>query len=293
VLVEHLAGQSVAESPARSRRGGGRSCSRCAPESKGSSRFRPRTARTSVGEPAQGGRPHQVGGRLTMFIGCSVIITSMGASGEVMVSCDEDPMCMHTTTDSSLQARQTGSQCSEWIDGQPSFDGFSLNVSAWQPFWATRRISAAITSGSQMAGIAHGMKRPGDCRTTRRCASRCRPAPSPGRCPCPRCGRRADRRTAGTTGSQRPEDTVGAHVLDPFVVVVRAGPQLREGCRLDPVLSLGRPATALSATLPTVSPLYSHTLAPSSRVRNRACSRYFAATRPSKTSGGPRRGRRR
>ena len=57
-----------------------------------------------------------------MFIGCRVIITSIGASGEVIVSCEEEPMCMHTTTDSSLHACQTGSQWSEWMDGQPSFE---------------------------------------------------------------------------------------------------------------------------------------------------------------------------
>ena len=33
----------------------------------------------------------------TMFIGCSVIITSIGASGAVMASVDDEPMCRHTT----------------------------------------------------------------------------------------------------------------------------------------------------------------------------------------------------
>ena len=50
----------------------------------------------------------------TMFIGVSVIRQSIGASGEVITSCDDDPMCRHTTTFSSLHAAQNGSQWSEW-----------------------------------------------------------------------------------------------------------------------------------------------------------------------------------
>ena len=53
----------------------------------------------------------------TMFIGCSVIITLMGASTEVMTSWDDEPMCRHTTTPSSQHARHSGSQCSLWNDG--------------------------------------------------------------------------------------------------------------------------------------------------------------------------------
>ena len=97
----------------------------------------------------------------TMFIGWRLIITSIGASAEVITSCDEDPRCMHTTVPSSLQAVQKGSQWSLWRDGQPSFSGFSEKVTAWQPLAATRRTSAAASSGSQMAGIDSGMKRPG------------------------------------------------------------------------------------------------------------------------------------
>src|SRR3954453_17955899 len=61
----------------------------------------------------------------TMLIGVSVMRQSIGASGAVITSEDDDPMCMHTTTCSSLQACQNGSQWSEWMLGQPSFDGFS------------------------------------------------------------------------------------------------------------------------------------------------------------------------
>src|ERR1019366_9575775 len=97
----------------------------------------------------------------TMFIGWRVIRQSIGASEEVITRADEDPMCMHTTTSSSLHAFHTGFQWSEWMDGQPSFDGFSEKVTAWAPLAAVRRISAAMISGSQTAGIGQGMKRPG------------------------------------------------------------------------------------------------------------------------------------
>src|SRR5436309_5235567 len=96
-----------------------------------------------------------------MFIGCNVIMTLIGASGDVTTSWDDDPMCRHTTVPSSLHACQNGSQWSEWKLGQPSLDGFSENVTAWQPFLATRCTSAAIFCGSQMTGRAHGMNRPG------------------------------------------------------------------------------------------------------------------------------------
>ena len=85
----------------------------------------------------------------------------MGASGDVTTICEDDPMCMQTTTPSSLQASHKGSQWSECRLGQPSFEGFSEKVTAWAPLAAVRRTSAAMTSGSQIAGRASGMKRPG------------------------------------------------------------------------------------------------------------------------------------
>ena len=69
----------------------------------------------------------------TMFIGCRLIITSMGASAAVMISSDDDPRCMHTTVPSSAQAVQNGSQWSLWSEGHPSLAGFSEKVTAWQP----------------------------------------------------------------------------------------------------------------------------------------------------------------
>ena len=46
----------------------------------------------------------------TMFIGCSVIITSTGASSAVIASFDDEPMCMLTIVPTSLHAFQNGSQ---------------------------------------------------------------------------------------------------------------------------------------------------------------------------------------
>src|SRR5262245_61643678 len=86
----------------------------------------------------------------TMFIGCNVISVSTGASIEVITTCDDDPMCRQTMTFSSTHAFQNGSQCGLWSDGYPSFSGFSENVTAWQPFFATRCTSSAINCGSQI-----------------------------------------------------------------------------------------------------------------------------------------------
>ena len=88
-------------------------------------------------------------------------MTLIGASIEVIVSSEDEPMCRHTTVPVSDTACQNGSQCSLWKLGQPSFSGFSENVTARQPLAATRCTSAAIASGSQIAGRASGMNRPG------------------------------------------------------------------------------------------------------------------------------------
>src|SRR6187399_2526389 len=96
-----------------------------------------------------------------MLIGCNVIMVSTGASGDVMTTDEEDPMCKHTTVFSSLQVRQNGSQWGSCSDGYPSFVGFSENVTEWHPFFATRRTSSAIRCGSQIGGSARGIIRPG------------------------------------------------------------------------------------------------------------------------------------
>src|SRR3984957_924603 len=97
----------------------------------------------------------------TMLMGCRLIMTSIGASMEVIRMEDDEPKCMQMTVPSSSQAFQKGSQWSLCSEGQPSFSGFSENVTAWQPFLAVRRTSAAASSGSQMTGMDKGMKRPG------------------------------------------------------------------------------------------------------------------------------------
>ncbi len=98
----------------------------------------------------------------TMFMGDRVMSTSKGASGEVMTISEDEPMCMQTTVPSSLHGRPEGVPvvaCGR--SASPSFDGFSEKVTAWQPLAATRRTSAAMSSGSQMAGMDRGMNRPG------------------------------------------------------------------------------------------------------------------------------------
>ena len=96
-----------------------------------------------------------------MFIGCSVIIVSIGASMAVMTVSDDEPMCTQMTVLTSSHARRNGSQWSLCQLGKPSFSGFSENVTAWQPFSAMRRTSAAISSASQSGGIDSGIIRPG------------------------------------------------------------------------------------------------------------------------------------
>ena len=97
----------------------------------------------------------------TMFTGCKLMSTSIGASGAVITIDDDEPMCMHTIVPSSWQADQNGSQWSEWKLGSFSLAGFSENETAWQPFAAARRTSAAISCGSHIGGRTSGMKRPG------------------------------------------------------------------------------------------------------------------------------------
>src|SRR3954453_13902489 len=92
----------------------------------------------------------------TMLIGVKVMRQSIGASGAVITSCEDEPMCRHTTTFSSLHAVQNGSQWAEWKLGQPSFEGFVENVTAFAPIRAVRRPSSASACGSQITGNTHG-----------------------------------------------------------------------------------------------------------------------------------------
>ena len=67
-----------------------------------------------VGELLDHARPEDVGGRLQMFIGCSVIITSTGAFGAVTTSWPDEPRCTEMTMSWSTHAVQNGSQYSSW-----------------------------------------------------------------------------------------------------------------------------------------------------------------------------------
>ena len=78
-------------------------------------------------------------------VGCRFIIVVKGASSDVIFTFDEEPMCRQTTVDVSSQARQNGSQCSEWKlgtsnprNGLPSLGGFSENDTARTPRAALR-----------------------------------------------------------------------------------------------------------------------------------------------------------
>ena len=59
----------------------------------------------------------------TMFIGCSVIIASIGASMAVIVICDDEPMCRQMTVPTSSQAWRNGSQWSLCQLGQAELLG--------------------------------------------------------------------------------------------------------------------------------------------------------------------------
>src|SRR5947209_686879 len=96
-----------------------------------------------------------------MFIGCNVIITSGGESTAGMESFPDEPRWIDSTVPVSQHAFQSGSQYSLWKLGYPRVAGFSVKLREWHPFSATRRTSCAVSSASQIAGTAMGMKRPG------------------------------------------------------------------------------------------------------------------------------------
>jgi hypothetical protein len=91
----------------------------------------------------------------------AVIATLAGASAEVSVLRDDEPRWQHSTVPSSEQAANSGSQWPEWMLGMPSPSGFSENVTAWQPFSASRRTSFTARSTSNRGRMPQGMKRSG------------------------------------------------------------------------------------------------------------------------------------
>src|SRR5439155_25376064 len=98
---------------------------------------------------------------LMALSGVIVMRTSKGAPSFSPSIVDDEPMCRQITVPSSSHAAKNGSQWPWKMLGQPRALGSSENVTAWQPFFATRRTSSAINWGSQMDGIDRGMKRPG------------------------------------------------------------------------------------------------------------------------------------
>src|SRR5438874_12808673 len=95
------------------------------------------------------------------FRGVMVMRTSNGAPSFRPSMVDDDPMWRQITMPSSWQAAKNGSQWPWKMLGQPRALGSSENVTAWQPFLATRWTSSAMSWGSQMGGMLRGMKRPG------------------------------------------------------------------------------------------------------------------------------------
>src|SRR5580692_1466073 len=90
-----------------------------------------------------------------------LMATDGGASGVVPAAFDDEPTWRQSTVPSSEQAPNRGSQCPEWMEGMWRAAGFSEKVTAWQPFWARRRTSAAALSTSKSGRMPHGMKRSG------------------------------------------------------------------------------------------------------------------------------------
>ena len=91
------------------------------------------SANRSAGNLRSTGDQSRSAAAWTMFTGCRLMSTSIGASTDVITSVDDEPMCRQTIVPSSLHAVQNGSQWSLWRLGSFSFSGFSENDTAWQP----------------------------------------------------------------------------------------------------------------------------------------------------------------
>src|SRR5256885_11688217 len=66
--------------------------------------------------------------------------TRIGASADVVVNFDDEPMCMLTIVSVSWHAVHRGSQYPEWMLGSPRAAGFSEKARACDPLSAQRRI---------------------------------------------------------------------------------------------------------------------------------------------------------
>ena len=106
------------------------------------------SANCRFGNLRQHRRPDQVGGGLHDVHRLSVIITSIGASAAVIddlrrrADVQADDRCPRPRTPA-----RTGPSGRCGSSGSRASSGFSENVTAWQPFSATRRTSSAISFG--------------------------------------------------------------------------------------------------------------------------------------------------
>ena len=192
-----------------------------------------------------------------------MIITSIGASSAVTEIDDDEPMCRHTTVPVSSHAAQNGSQWSVWKLGSPSLAGFSENVTARQPFSATR-----CTLGRHQVDVPDGHDRQRDE------AAGVRAAPL---VDVPvvvaleqRVAEVACRACALNNWPQKPGiDGKHSEPSTPFTFMSRTRSWMSyaplrissNAVGSKPYSSGGRPATALSPTLGIVVPSYSHTSA--------------------------------
>ena len=86
---------------------------------------------------------------------------SGGESDDGMRVLEEDPTWRFTTVSVSSHAAKNGSQYRVWMEGRPSFSGFSVKATARKPRPALARISAAAVSTSASHGIWQAIRRSG------------------------------------------------------------------------------------------------------------------------------------
>ena len=139
---------------------GARTCSRRVRGSTGSSRCRPRTARPSGRGTCEIGDQMRSAAACTMLIGVRVIRQSIGASGAVTTSYDDEPMCRHTTTCSSRTPARTGPSGRSGSSGARASTGSPRTSPRGAP-WRPCAHLVGDHLGSQIAGSEHGMNRPG------------------------------------------------------------------------------------------------------------------------------------
>ena len=221
---------------------------------------------------------------MQMFIGCSVIITSIGASGAVTASWPDEPRWMLRIVPSSTSARHIGSQCVV-VEARVAERGRVLGE---RDRVAALGRDAADLVGAQLGVPQHRQRHRDDapgiaCRTTRRCASRCRPATTA-----------SARSLSSVPAKSRPENAGndGKHMLastPPALMSFTRSWMSKQPGRissndvgLTPYSSCGRPATALSPMLGIVLAVEHPDVVAAARCCTTfgAWSAYFAGMRP-------------